>query len=251
MSIDLHDRMHRALCLLVATFAVAGPAIASPVTLDDETVTFCQDGYPINAAVDGDFGSASGWAVYGQIGNNQTAVFKASNDVGGSTATQLTFQLHMFWGDAHTLGRFRLSATTSDRSTYGQGATCNDATPAGSANWTVLVPQSVSSQNGQTLTPQPDGSVLASGANPSGDRVTFRVETSMKGITGFRLEALADSSLADNGPGRASNGNFVLNELTVDARSSVAVPSVGTWAMALMALLLAGMALRRLRTQRS
>ncbi len=115
----------------------------------------------------------------------------------------------------------------------------------------MLPPQVLLSQNGQTLTPQPDGSVLASGANPGGDLVTFRVETTMKGVTGFRLEALADSSLADNGPGRASNGNFVLNELTVDARSSVAVPSVGTWAMALMALLLAGMGLRRLRTQRT
>jgi len=251
MNIDVRGRMFRALCLLVATFAVTGPAIASPVTLDNETVTFCQDGFPIDAAVDGNFGSGSGWAVYGQIGSNQVAVFKAANNVGRSAETQLTFQLHMFWGSSHTLGKFRLSATTSDRSTYGQGATCNDATPAGGANWSVLVPQVLVSQNGQTLTPQPDGSVLASGANPDGDLVTFRVQTPLIGITGFRLEALADNSFVDNGPGRASNGNFVLNELTVDAQSSVAVPSLDTWAMALMALLLAGVGMRGLRQRRS
>lgn len=251
MYIDARSRLFRALCLLVATFAAAGPAIASPVTLDNETATFCQDGYPIDAAVDGSFASGSGWAVYGQIGNNQTAVFKASNDVGGSEGTQLTFQLHMFWGDAHILGRFRLSATTSDRSTYGQGSTCADAAPGGSAGWTVLVPQSVASQNGQTLGVLPDGSVLASGTNPYGDLVTVQLRTPLKGITGFRLEALADGSFADNGPGRASNGNFVLNELTVDASPVASIPTLDTWAMALMALLLAGVGMRGLRLRRS
>jgi len=251
MYIDARSRLFRALCLLVATFAAAGPAIASPVTLDNETATFCQDGYPIDAAVDGSFASGSGWAVYGQIGNNQTAVFKASNDVGGSEGTQLTFQLHMFWGDAHILGRFRLSATTSDRSTYGQGPTCGDAAPGGSAGWTVLVPQSVASQNGQTLGVLPDGSVLASGTNPYGDLVTVQLRTPLKGITGFRLEALADGSFADNGPGRASNGNFVLNELTVDASPVASIPTLDTWAMALMALLLAGVGMRGLRLRRS
>jgi hypothetical protein len=251
MNIDIRSRLFRVLCLLVAPVAFAGSAIAAPVPLVDPTVTFCQDGFPINDAVDGNFGSGNGWAVYGQIGSNQTAVFKASNDVGSSAGTQLAFQLHMFWGSSHILGKFRLSATTSDRSSYGQGATCGDATPAGSADWSVLVPQSVSSQNGQTLTVQPDGSVLASGGNPDGDMVTFRVQTSMKGITGFRLEALADSSFVDNGPGRASNGNFVLNELTVAATPITPVPALDSWAMVVMALLLAGMGFRRLRTQHS
>ncbi len=35
----------------------------------------------------------------------------------------------------------------------------------------------------------------------------------MQGITGIRLEVLTDKSLPKNGPGRAPNGNFVLNEL--------------------------------------
>ena len=72
----------------------------------------------------------------------------------------------------------------------------------------------------------------------------------LKGITGFRLEALADGSFADNGPGRASNGNFVLNELTVDASPVASIPTLDTWAMALTALLLAGVGIRGLRPRR-
>jgi len=43
------------------------------------------------------------------------------------------------------------------------------------------------------------------------------VETELTGITGLRLEVLPDSRLPNRGPGRASDGNFVLNELTVSA----------------------------------
>lgn len=247
MNIDVRSRIVRRLCLLAAPLAFAGAATAGPVSLDNETATFCQDGYPIYDAFDGGFGSGSGWAIDPTEGNNQVAVVKAGNDIGGSGETRLTFRLHMFWGGQHTIGKFRLSATTSGRSTYGQGATCSDATPGGGASWTVLFPQVVASQNGQTLTVQPDGSVLASGNNPDGDLVTFQVTTTLRGITGFRLEVLTDPSFVNNGPGRAGNGNFVLNELTLDASPIVPVPALESWAMALMALLLAGIAMRRLR----
>ena len=36
------------------------------------------------------------------------------------------------------------------------------------------------------------------------------------GITGIRLEVLADKSLPAKGPGRAPNGNFVLNDFKVE-----------------------------------
>jgi hypothetical protein len=38
------------------------------------------------------------------------------------------------------------------------------------------------------------------------------------GITAVRLEVLPDKSLKANGPGRAPNGNFVLNEFKVEAQ---------------------------------
>jgi hypothetical protein len=247
MQNDVRRRAIRALCVLAAPFTFAAPAIAAPVPISSETATFCQDGYPINAAFDGDFSAGSGWAVYGQIGSSQTVAFKASSNVGSGDQTQLVFQLHMFWGASHILGKFRLSATTSGQSTYGQGATCSDPDPSGSANWTVLHPQSVHSQNGQTLTILGDGTVLASGNNPEGDLVTVVATTPLRGITGFRLEALADASFVDSGPGRADNGNFVLNELTVDASSFSPVPAAGIGILALMATLIAGAGACRLR----
>ena len=86
---------------------------------------------------------------------------------------------------------------------------------------------SFSSANGQTLTEQPDFSLLASGTNPSTDTLTLTAPTSLTGITGIRLEMLPDASLPSNGPGRAPNGNFVVSELTV---SITAVPEPGDYA---------------------
>jgi hypothetical protein len=85
--------------------------------------------------------------------------------------------------------------------------------------WTTLEVASVVSKGGTTLTRQKDGSILASGKNPSPEVYTITATTPLKGITAIRLEVLPDKSLPQRGPGRApSNGNFVLNEFTVTAQ---------------------------------
>jgi hypothetical protein len=83
--------------------------------------------------------------------------------------------------------------------------------------WTVLDPASLKSAGGATLAKQPDKSVLASGKNPSPETYTVTAPTPLTGITGIRLEVLSDPSLPAKGPGRAGNGNFVLNEFRVTA----------------------------------
>jgi WD40 repeat protein len=89
--------------------------------------------------------------------------------------------------------------------------------PANLVNrWAVLTPVKVSANSGPVPTVQPDGSVFVTGPNKNGI-VTVQIETDMTGITGLRLEALADSRLPNNGPGRAVDGNFVLNEIDVTA----------------------------------
>jgi WD40 repeat protein/mono/diheme cytochrome c family protein len=82
--------------------------------------------------------------------------------------------------------------------------------------WVVLEPKTTGATNRSVLTKEPDGSITVSGRNTNGV-VTIVVETELTGITGLRLEVLADSRLPNNGPGRASDGNFVLNELAVTA----------------------------------
>ncbi len=82
--------------------------------------------------------------------------------------------------------------------------------------WAVLDPKTMSSSNKSVLTKEADGSILVSGRN-SNCEVTIVVETELTGITGLRLEVLADKRLPSGGPGRANDGNFVLNELELTA----------------------------------
>jgi hypothetical protein len=62
-----------------------------------------------------------------------------------------------------------------------------------------------------------DNVVLVNGPNPDKDTYTVTVTTKLTNVTALRLEVLADDSLPAKGPGRAQNGNFVLNEFTVKA----------------------------------
>lgn len=255
MAYAIQRKLVPALCLLTATVAAALPAAAAPVPLSGATATFCQTtsgNWPISASINGAFTPVDGWAVDPQEGRDHAAVYKAATDLGGSAGTELTITLHMLYLGEHELGKFRLAATASDRGSYGQGPECADSNPGGSASWTVLHPQSVISVNGQTLTVQTDGAILASGTLPATDVVTVRVTTPLHGITGLRLEALADGSLPHSGPGRQpANGNFVLTELVVDARSLSMVPALGAWSVALLSLLLCGAGVTWLRRRRA
>ena len=83
--------------------------------------------------------------------------------------------------------------------------------------WIVLKPATGVSKQGATLKILEDGTVLAEGANPEKDAFELTFATPLAGVTALRLEVLSDDSLPAKGPGRASNGNFVLNEFTVAA----------------------------------
>ncbi len=92
--------------------------------------------------------------------------------------------------------------------------------------WYVLDPATFTSAGGATLKKLPDGSILASGKNPSPETYTITANSNLAGITGIRLEVLSDPSLPAKGPGRAPNGNLVLNEfkLAVAKQGDKAAP---------------------------
>jgi WD40 repeat protein/mono/diheme cytochrome c family protein len=81
--------------------------------------------------------------------------------------------------------------------------------------WTPLDPIELSSTNNAQLDKQPDLSVVASGPNGK-TTYQFVARTDLAGVTGVRLETLADERFPMKGPGRSGSGNFVLTEFRVE-----------------------------------
>ncbi len=90
----------------------------------------------------------------------------------------------------------------------------------GESSWQVLQPTSWESLEGGSLRKLSDGSLLAGGNFPPTDIYEVTTETSLTGITAFRVEVLTDPSLPDGGPGRVKPGNFILSEFRVEAARS-------------------------------
>lgn len=82
-------------------------------------------------------------------------------------------------------------------------------------HWTVLDPVTYYGSVGAKFIRMDDHSLLAAGSSPPFTEYTITAKTDLTNITGFELEAIADPNLPANGPGRATNGNFVLTEFTV------------------------------------
>jgi Protein of unknown function (DUF1549)/Protein of unknown function (DUF1553) len=84
----------------------------------------------------------------------------------------------------------------------------------GQTGWTILDPASaVSTQKKNKLEKQPDLSVFVTGPDGKQDYTITAKLTSLPVITGLRLEAMTDSRIPANGPGRSGGGNFVVSEL--------------------------------------
>ena len=79
--------------------------------------------------------------------------------------------------------------------------------------WEVFEEESTSTKLGSRLSRQEDGSLLAQGKNPKGDVYHLKGRTKLKKIGALKIEVLKHPSLPSGGPGRASNGNFVLTGL--------------------------------------
>ncbi len=90
------------------------PDEKQPVALQNAQADFSQASYDVTTAIDGKKAPTNnGWATAPQFGQTRTAVFETKQDV---AAGLLTFWLDQEFQDGkHTLGRFRISVTTSPR----------------------------------------------------------------------------------------------------------------------------------------
>lgn len=81
--------------------------------------------------------------------------------------------------------------------------------------WHVGIPFQAEQSNESQLTVLADRSVRAT-LGTGAVETTLYFQTQLPSISRLRLEALADSELAGGGPGLAQNGNFVVNEWTIE-----------------------------------
>jgi hypothetical protein len=90
----------------------ADPKAAKPVKLANARADFAQASFDVAKAIDGSVNDpANGWAVSPSTGIIHWATFETAEPVGSAGGTLLTFKLHHRYGDAWTLGRFRLSVS--------------------------------------------------------------------------------------------------------------------------------------------
>ena len=193
------------------------PAAPAPVALAMNTAaaTFSQNGYAVARAFDGS-NAGAGWAIERDNGSTspETAAVEFAADTypyPGGTHVEVT--LVQLLGTSHRLGRFRLAVTNAPRSAFADGLSTNGNVGAPEI-WSLARIEAATSDNGITLTPQSDGSVLPSGTASSAT-YTVRFTTPLRGLTGIRLEALETPGLPTNGPGASSSGNFSLSECRV------------------------------------
>ncbi|PYR55266.1 MAG: hypothetical protein DMF91_24760, partial [Acidobacteria bacterium] len=92
------------------------------------------------------------------------------------------------------------------------------AVVAAESVWTPVIPTSAKTMSGTTLSVEPDGTIIASGANPRNEVYTIEATTTVQRMTAVRLEALPHASLPRGGPGRDAYGNFFVSAFQMDAR---------------------------------
>ncbi len=211
------------------------PEETRAIALTNARADFSQAGYLVAHAIDADPGT--GWGIgldAKQPGSARQAVFELAEPLtldGGV----LRITLDQQHGGHHTLGRFRLLAgslsagrgaaaerlaTMRRRHLRAEQAAWQASRETEVADWRVLRPTAFTSEKQATMRAQDDQSILVTGNRPTRDVYTVSYDTDVAGITGFRLEVMADPRLPNHGPGRGSatgDGNFMLNEMTVTA----------------------------------
>lgn len=78
--------------------------------------------------------------------------------------------------------------------------------------WNALQPESWTTANGAVLNIVNENQLLVDFSIPANDTYTVHYSSSPQRVTAIRLEPKTHSNLPQGGPGRASNGNFVLSE---------------------------------------
>ncbi|MHB1426778.1 MAG: PSD1 and planctomycete cytochrome C domain-containing protein, partial [Gemmataceae bacterium] len=93
------------------SFTAPSEKKAKPIALKNAQADFAQDGWAVAGAIDNN--RATGWAIAPQFGQPHTAYFELATPLNLPSGAKLTVTMAQEFGSQHTLGRFRLSLTTS------------------------------------------------------------------------------------------------------------------------------------------
>ncbi|MFK8112306.1 MAG: DUF1549 domain-containing protein [Rubripirellula sp.] len=90
------------------------PKKSAKVNIGSGIADYLQEGFKIEQTFDGQARGQKGWAVSGATGLTHWATYKLKKPIQHDGGTILTFKIHQFHNASeHTLGRFRISATTA------------------------------------------------------------------------------------------------------------------------------------------
>ncbi len=90
-------------------------------------------------------------------------------------------------------------------------------TPQGEVKWSPAAYVEYDTATGAGFQLLPDNSLLADGRGAFNDTYRVVAKTELKQVAAVRLRVLTHESLPKNGPGTASNGNFVLTDFEASA----------------------------------
>jgi hypothetical protein len=207
---------------IVGLMASADRASASPVQFSSAVATFYQTGncvgvFPSGCVneglspsemINGVFSGVNGWAVF-NFATGQTEAADALFTIASPLAAgqyNLIFKIYQDYlggPSGQLLGDFALAYTTA-------------SSPTLSSAQTPVSIQGETSINGTTFSLLSPGELLTS--NPAADD-TYIISASIDStapITGIFLDAIQNPTLPFDGPGQYSNGNFLVNQFTLD-----------------------------------
>ena len=83
--------------------------------------------------------------------------------------------------------------------------------------WTPIDDANIFAAFGVKFDKMEDGSFIAKGDNATANNYIVKAKSKVKGITGFRIDLIADSNLPRGGPGRAADGSLYFSEFIAEA----------------------------------
>ncbi|HEV3342411.1 MAG TPA: PSD1 and planctomycete cytochrome C domain-containing protein [Pirellulales bacterium] len=118
----------------------------APIKWSFTSASHSQNDWAAAGAADGK--PNTGWAILPQTGKANHLVLETTGDLGDGNPATLTVKLHQNYGTSHTIGRLRLSASTSPRPVRAEGV---DALPKNVADILAIEPANRNDEQKRTL----------------------------------------------------------------------------------------------------